>query len=170
MKRRLIIARALIHEPKILILDEPTAGVDIEIRHSMWQLLQELNNSGKTIILTTHYLEEIESLCKNLAILNDGHIIEKGSVKDILKKLSKETYFLDLEEETKQIAFVNSDNFLKIIDSKTIELIITEGSKDLGESIARITAMGIKIKSMRNKQNRLENLFLQITQDKGLKV
>lgn len=170
MKRRLMIARALIHEPEILILDEPTAGVDIEIRHSMWKFLQELNNSGKTIILTTHYLEEAEHLCKNLAIINEGQIIENGTMKNILQKLKKETFILDLEEEIKQTPSSINKNIIEIIDSKTIEITITEGSENLGEVVTQLTAQGIKIKSMRNKQNRLEKFFLQITQESGLKA
>jgi len=160
MKRRLMIARALVHEPKLLILDEPTAGVDIEIRHQMWDFLVELNKSGKTILLTSHYLEEVERLCKTIAIINEGKIIIADSVRNVLNNLSNETYILELQKSypLKDLRFDN----IKIIDKQTLELSIKPKS-DLGAIIEMLVASGLKIKSIQSKQNRLEELFLQVT-------
>ncbi len=160
MKRRLMIARALVHEPKLLILDEPTAGVDIEIRHQMWNFLVDLNKSGKTILLTSHYLEEIERLCKSIAIINEGKIIVADSVKNVLNNMSNETYVLELQKSypLKDLKF----DHIKVIDKQTLELSI-KPSSDLGEIIAMLVASGLKIKSIQSKQNRLEELFLQVT-------
>ena len=160
MKRRLMIARALVHEPKLLILDEPTAGVDIEIRHQMWDFLVDLNKSGKTILLTSHYLEEIERLCKSIAIINEGKIIVADSVRNVLNNLGNETYILELHKSylLKDLKFDN----IKIIDKQMLELTI-KPSSDLGAIIAMLVASGLKIKSIQSKQNRLEELFLQVT-------
>jgi ABC-2 type transport system ATP-binding protein len=160
MKRRLMIARALVHEPKLLILDEPTAGVDIEIRHQMWNFLVDLNKSGKTILLTSHYLEEIERLCKSIAIINEGKIIVADSVKNVLSSLSNETYILELQKSY-PLKDLKLDD-IKIIDKRTLELSI-KPSSDLGAIIAMLVASGLKIKSIQSKQNRLEELFLQVT-------
>jgi ABC-2 type transport system ATP-binding protein len=155
-----MIARALVHEPKLLILDEPTAGVDIEIRHQMWNFLVDLNKSGKTILLTSHYLEEIERLCKSIAIINEGKIIVADSVKNVLNNMSHETYVLELQKSypLKDLKF----DHIKVIDKQTLELSI-KPSSDLGEIIAMLVASGLKIKSIQSKQNRLEELFLQVT-------
>ncbi len=162
MKRRLMIARALMHDPKILILDEPTAGVDIEIRHLIWELLSDLNKSGKTILLTSHYLEEVERLCNNIAIIHHGLIVENGRVADILNKLDEEVYVLHLQEDAKQTQLTNEH--MKLTDSKTIELSVFSSS-NLGKIIADLVANNIKIKSISNKINRLEKFFLQVTKN-----
>jgi ABC-2 type transport system ATP-binding protein len=167
MKRRLMIARALVHEPDILILDEPTAGVDIEVRYLIWDFLQELNESGKTIILTSHYLEEIEHLCNKLAILNNGKIVKQGTVKSIINKLQAETFIMDLSTEVKSQKKLSAFKNVKLIDSKTIEITTTK-TECIGDIISRLTADGLKIKSMRNKVNRLEELFLQLTKKSGV--
>lgn len=167
MKRRLMIARALVHEPDILILDEPTAGVDIEVRYLIWDFLQELNESGKTIILTSHYLEEIEHLCNKLAILNNGKIVKQGTVKSIINKLQTETFIMDLSTEVKSQKKLSAFKNVKLIDSKTIEITTTK-TECIGDIISRLTADGLKIKSMRNKVNRLEELFLQLTKKSGV--
>lgn len=167
MKRRLMIARALVHEPDILILDEPTAGVDIEVRYLIWDFLKELNESGKTIILTSHYLEEIEHLCNKLAILNNGKIVKQGTVKSIINKLQTETFIMDLSTEVKSQKKLSAFKNVKLIDSKTIEITTTK-TECIGDIISRLTADGLKIKSMRNKVNRLEELFLQLTKKSGV--
>ncbi|MCK4706414.1 MAG: ABC transporter ATP-binding protein [Gammaproteobacteria bacterium] len=163
MKRRLMIARALVHEPKLLILDEPTAGVDIEIRHSMWEFLREINASGTTIILTTHYLEEAESLCNNIAIIDKGITIEHTSMRKLLDRLHVETFVLYLEEAIKELP-VCADYRLKLIDSNTIEADIAH-SQSLNEIFKIFTDCKIKVLSMRNKTNRLEQLFVSMVRD-----
>ncbi len=160
MKRRLMIARALIHRPKLLILDEPTAGVDIEIRRSMWDFLTKLNQAGMTIILTTHYLEEAESMCRNIAIINKGEIVQNTSMKSLLSGLNHETFILDLKTPISRVP--ETDEFsIKLIDESTLEV---ELSKDF--SINRIFEVlnihNIRVNSMRNKSNRLEELFLEM--------
>ena len=161
MKRRLMIARALVHEPKLLILDEPTAGVDIEIRRSMWQLLTELNQQGTTIILTTHYLEEAEQLCKNIAIINHGAIIENTSMKKLLKKLSTETFILNLVQAISPS--FNLENFsYRLEDQHTLAVDIHKG-QTLNELFTQLSSQNLQVASMRNKTNRLEELFLQLT-------
>lgn len=163
MKRRLMIARALIHHPKLLILDEPTAGVDIELRRSMWEFLRTLTESGITIILTTHYLEEAEQLCRHLAIIDEGQIIEHGSIKEMLSKLSMETFIFDLSHELPNgiIPLLNHFN-IKQIDPTTIEVNLTKGDT-LNEAILELNRHNIYVKSMRNKANRLEELFVNLT-------
>ena len=163
MKRRLMIARALIHEPKLLILDEPTAGVDVELRHEMWVFLRELNTAGRAIILTTHYLEEAEQLCKSVAIINNGKIVEQGSVKDLLGQMHTETFIFDLEEplpEATEKAIVGFG--VRKIDVQTIEMNIQKG-ETLSDAIAALGRLDIRVRSMRNKSNRLEELFLHLT-------
>lgn len=163
MKRRLMIVRALIHEPKLLILDEPTAGVDIELRRGMWDFLQELNKNGTTIILTTHYLEEAEHLCERIAIINHGTIVEEGSVKDLLAKLSIETYIFDLTENlTEKARELLSQFQVRVLDENTIEMDSVQG-ETISEMITALARLDITVRSMRNKTNRLEELFVNIT-------
>ncbi|CAH9053749.1 putative ABC transporter ATP-binding protein YadG [Pseudoalteromonas holothuriae] len=157
MKRRLMIARALMHEPKLLILDEPTAGVDIELRRSMWEFLREINKQGVTIILTTHYLEEAELLCKNIAIIDKGIIVENTTIKALLAKLDKETFVLDLKLP---IVPVTLDGYeFTMADDHTIEVEVAK-SQGLNEVFTQLTAQGNTVLSMRNKANRLEELFV----------
>lgn len=165
MKRRLMIARALVHEPDLLILDEPTAGVDIEIRRSMWEFLREINGQGTTIILTTHYLEEAENLCRNIAIIDHGEIMENTSVKKLLSKLNMETFILDTAEEITQLPEIN-DYALTIVDSHTLTVDVPR-EKDLNHLFTLLTAHGINILSMRNKTNRLEELFMGMVNKKA---
>lgn len=160
MKRRLLIARALAHEPKLLILDEPTAGVDIEIRRSMWEFLQELNQSGVTIILTTHYLEEAENLCKNIAIIDKGIIIENTSMKQLLSQLNVETFVFYLKDKLATIPEI-AEFSLRIVDEHTLEIDIKKG-QTLTNLIQLLHQQGIEIESMRNKVNRLEELFVRL--------
>lgn len=160
-KRRLMIVRALLHEPQLLILDEPTAGVDIELRRLLWGFLQNLNQEGKTIILTTHYLEEAETLCKNIGIIDQGNLIEHTSMSALLQRLHTETFILYLTNPIYDLPKI--DNLAcRIIDPMTLE-IDTNEQIDLNFIFARLTEQGIKIKSMRNKTNRLEELFLKLT-------
>ncbi len=160
MKRRLMIARALVHEPKLLILDEPTAGVDIELRRSMWEFLQEINESGTTIILTTHYLEEAESLCRNIAIINQGEIVENTSVKDLLKTLNKEVFILDTLQAVPCCPDVEGYKLTKI-DETCIEVEVEKG-QSLNALFSQLSASAIEVISMRNKVNRLEELFVSL--------
>jgi len=161
MKRRLMIARALVHKPRLLLLDEPTAGVDIEIRHSIWSFLEELNNHGTTIILTTHNLEEVEILCKNIGIINSGHIIEDTSLRGLLSQLDSESYILDLENEVTESQIADFPE-LKTIDKHQIEININKKEKSLNTLFSKLSDKGIAIRSMRNKNNRLEKLFLDL--------
>ncbi len=159
MKRRLMIARALVHKPKLLILDEPTAGVDIEIRRSMWEFLSALNTSGTTIILTTHYLEEAENLCHNIAILDQGDVIENTSMRELLSRLQTETFVLDLKEPISKLP--HSVEFkLYLRDANTIEVTLDK-SRSLNLVFDFFSQHNIRISSMRNKSNRLEELFMQ---------
>jgi ABC-2 type transport system ATP-binding protein len=162
MKRRLMIARALIHEPRLLILDEPTAGVDIEIRHSMWEFLSDLNNTGTTIILTTHYLEEAESLCRNIAIIDGGELVENTSMRDLLKRSNREIFVLDTETPMKYYPEGMSNVTAK--DESTLEVEILKGG-NLSEVIMALSKQGFTITSMRNKSNRLEQLFIDLVND-----
>ena len=160
LKRRLMIARALINEPRLLILDEPTAGVDVELRRSMWSFLREINNQGTTIVLTTHYLEEAENLCKNIAIINNGKIIENTSMKSLLDKLDIQTFILDLNEPINQP--LNLKPFKShTIDPMTIEIEITI-DKSMNDLFRILSQADINVKSMRNKSNRLEELFINL--------
>ena len=160
MKRRLMIARALIHEPQLLILDEPTAGVDIELRRSLWDFLKEINKQGTTIILTTHYLEEAESLCKNLAIIDQGKIIQHTSTKELLTQLNQETFVFDLREELTQVPALGIYRVTHC-EGKTLEIEIDRGS-DLNGVFRMLEEKNIKVLSMRNKVNRLEELFVRL--------
>lgn len=160
MKRRLMIARALLHQPKLLILDEPTAGVDIEIRRSMWQFLQELNQQGTTIILTTHYLEEAENLCKNIAIIDKGNIVENTDMKSLLAQLELETFVLYLKEPLTTLPPIQ--NFtLRWIDEFTLEADI-QHHQSINVLFEALSKQNIHIHSMRNKTNRLEELFMRL--------
>jgi len=160
MKRRLLIARSLIHEPRLLILDEPTAGVDIELRRSTWEFLQDINKSGTTIILTTHYLEEAESLCRNIAIIDKGEIVENTSMRALLKKLDTETFIFDSREDLLTTPTVNGFEIAQI-DSNSFEVTLDK-NQDVNEVFTLLDEQGIKIKSMRNKTNRLEQLFVSL--------
>ena len=160
MKRRLMIARALMHEPKMLILDEPTAGVDIELRRSMWDFLRELNQQGITIILTTHYLEEAEMLCRNIAIINSGEIVENTSVKALLKTLSSETFVLDLDHSLSNVELDGYEMNL-VGDGSSIEVAVMKG-QNLNDVFNYLNQLNVKVVSMRNKSNRLEELFVKL--------
>ncbi len=162
MKRRLMIARALMHEPKILILDEPTAGVDIEIRRTMWGFLKKLNEDGTTIVLTTHYLEEAEELCRNIAIINHGEIVENTSMKELLSRLDIETFVLDVESMPSEFPEIENVNF-RIRDEHRIEFDLPK-EKALNEVFEWLNKNHIRVTSMRNKSNRLEELFVQLTE------
>ena len=162
MKRRLMIARALMHEPKMLILDEPTAGVDIEIRRSMWDFLQVINKQGITIILTTHYLEEAEMLCRNIAIIDKGRIVENTTMKSLLSKLNVETFVLDLPVDT-QPPKINDYN-TRLIDEHTLEVEVPKET-GLNHLFEQLSQQQIQVLSMRNKANRLEELFVRLVED-----
>jgi len=160
MKRRLMIARALVHEPRLLILDEPTAGVDIELRRSMWEFLTEINNNGTTIILTTHYLEEAEQLCRNIAIIDEGKIVENTSMRKLLSELDSQVYILETSSQIPSNLDLKLEHAsLEIIDEHCIELTVS-GGLSINDVFAVFSEAGIKIDSMRNKTNRLEQLFL----------
>jgi len=159
MKRRLMIARALMHEPKMLILDEPTAGVDIELRRSMWDFLRELNEQGITIILTTHYLEEAEMLCRNIAIIDSGTIVENTNMKTLLATLENETFVLDLPANSPEPAL--KDFCYRVIDDHTVEVDVKK-SQGLNDVFAQLSQQHIEVLSMRNKTNRLEELFVTL--------
>ena len=160
MKRRLMIARALVHEPRLLILDEPTAGVDIELRRSMWDFLTEINANGTTIILTTHYLEEAEQMCRNIAIIDEGEIIENTSMKKLIAELDSQIFILDTPNEIKTKPEITIDDALiHRIDAHSFEVKVPSG-KLINEVFEELDKQGIKISSMRNKTNRLEQLFL----------
>jgi ABC-2 type transport system ATP-binding protein len=165
MKRRLMIARALVHEPRLLILDEPTAGVDIEIRRSMWEFLRKINQEGISIILTTHYLEEAENLCRRVAIIDHGLIIEQGSTKDLLAKLHTETFVFNLREPMQRVPVLDGYAVTRV-DDTTIEVEINK-SQDLNQLFALLSKDGMQVMSMRNKVNRLEELFVRLVEGKG---
>jgi ABC-2 type transport system ATP-binding protein len=167
MKRRLMIARALVHEPRLLILDEPTAGVDIEIRRSMWDFLREINSRGTTIILTTHYLEEAESLCRNIAIINGGLIAERDRMSSLLRRLQTETFVFNLREAISSVPQIQGYEFT-LIDEHTLEVEVSK-EQSLNEVFARLTAQGIGVLSMRNKVNRLEELFMKLVEQRDEK-
>ncbi len=166
MKRRLMIARAMVHEPSLLILDEPTAGVDIELRRSMWEFLLDLNRSGTTIILTTHYLEEAESLCRDIAIIDRGTIIENTDMKSLLSTLHVEKFILDLRMPLHELPTVK-DYPIRLIDPMTLEVDVDK-SQSMNGVFVQLEALGISVLSMRNKANRLEELFVSLV-EKNLK-
>ena len=163
-KRRLMIAKALIHEPKLLILDEPTAGVDIELRREMWDFLKEINANGTTIILTTHYLEEAEQLCKNIGIIDHGEIVVDTSMKDLLRKLDVQGFVLDLEEPLDNEPMIEGYN-LRLDDPLTLVAAINK-DKSINNLFDELNKIGIKVKSMRNESNRLEELFIETIKNK----
>ena len=174
MKRRLMIARALMHEPKMLILDEPTAGVDIELRRSMWDFLRELNQQGITIILTTHYLEEAEMLCRNIAIIDGGEIVEDTSMKKLLAQLDTETFVFDIKagksiSELEQFAGQSPTIAYRVVDDHTLEVDLNK-SQNLNQAFEQLIAANIEVLSMRNKSNRLEALFVSLINNKPSKA
>ncbi len=162
MKRRLMIARAMVNQPKLLILDEPTAGVDIEIRRSMWSFLNEINRQGTTVILTTHYLEEAESLCRNIAIIDHGRIVENTDIKTLLAKLDVETFVLDLRAPIQQLPSSEGIHF-HLRDDTTLEASLPK-ERSLNTLFAALAGNGIEVLSMRNKSNRLEELFMRLVE------
>jgi ABC-2 type transport system ATP-binding protein len=165
MKRRLMIARALVHEPRLLILDEPTAGVDIELRRSMWRFLQEINRAGTTIILTTHYLEEAESLCRSIAIIDHGIIVEHTSMRALLRQLHNEWFILDTRDVLPED--LKFDGYpVRIIDSHSLEVEL-DSKQSLNDLFSQLSSKGINIVSMKNKSNRLEELFVSLVNSKG---
>lgn len=160
MKRRLMIARALMHEPKLLILDEPTAGVDIEVRRSMWEFLRNINDAGTTIILTTHYLEEAENLCRNVAIIEGGNIIERDSMANVLRKLQTEVFVFNLRDA--HTTAPQLSGFTAVLaDEHTLEIEMSK-TQTMNDIFAQLSAQGISVTSMRNKVNRLEELFIRL--------
>ena len=168
LKRRLMIARALIHEPRLLILDEPTAGVDVELRRSMWDFLIDINNQGTTIVLTTHYLEEAEKLCKNVAIIDKGNIIENTTIKTLLSKLDIETFIFDLKEP--RLKTPEIDGFdCRMIDLSTLQADISK-QQGLNNLFKQLSDQNIEIISMRNKSNRLEELFISLLESNNSKM
>jgi ABC-2 type transport system ATP-binding protein len=162
MKRRLMIARAMVNEPKLLILDEPTAGVDIEIRRSMWKFITAINDAGTTVILTTHYLEEAESLCRNIAIIDHGEIIRNTDMKSLLATLDVETFILDLREPIEHCPHVEGME-IAVRDERTLEASLPR-QKSLNKLFSELESQGIQVLSMRNKANRLEELFLGLVE------
>jgi len=165
MKRRLMIARALVHNPKLLILDEPTAGVDIEIRRSMWSFLKEINQAGTTIILTTHYLEEAESLCRNIAIIDKGIIIENTSMTSMLRRLNQEVFVLDTEDAIDDLPTLKGFELTQVAESSFEVSVAKESGLNL--LFSALNEAGITVLSMRNKQNRLEQLFIDMVSEKS---
>lgn len=163
MKRRVMIARALMHNPKLLILDEPTAGVDIELRRSLWDFLRDLNNQGTTIILTTHYLEEAETLCRHIGIIQHGELIENTSMKALLAKLESEVFVLDLQNSEQNQPLVIQNYPHKWLDENTLEVNVKR-QQGLTNLFSQISAQGAEVLSMRNKSNRLEELFINMAQ------
>lgn len=165
MKRRLMIARSLVHEPKLLILDEPTAGVDIEIRHSMWNFLQEINAAGTTIILTTHYLEEAEQLCRNIAIIDKGRIVENTNMRELLSRMDTHTLVLDLAHPLAELPALNGFPACRV-DDHTLEVEVSRGA-NITELFSELALHDIAVSSLRNKTNRLEELFIRLVGNKG---
>lgn len=165
MKRRLMIARALVHEPRLLILDEPTAGVDIEIRHSMWNFLREINEAGTTIILTTHYLEEAEQLCRNIAIIDNGRIVENTGMRQLLSRMDTHTLILDLVlpiAHTPQLQGFATTR----VDEHTLEVVV-HGNTSITALFSALSLQNIDVRSLRNKTNRLEEFFIRLVGNKG---
>ena len=168
MKRRLMIARALVHEPRLLILDEPTAGVDIEIRRSMWEFLRGINQQGTTIILTTHYLEEAETLCRNIAIIDKGQIAERDRMSSLLRKLHTEMFVLSLRNEL-NVAPKLDGYAVSLVDDHTLEVEVSK-EQNLNEIFTRLSGLGVEVVSMRNKVNRLEEIFMRLVEARGEKA
>ena len=168
MKRRLMIARALIHEPKLLLLDEPTAGVDVEIRRSMWEFLRYINANGTTIILTTHYLEEAENLCKRVAIIDGGSIIENTQMNTILKKLKREVFILTLQDSIEDSPFVEGYD-ISFVEKDQLEVVV-DSKQELNQLFVALKDQNIKVTSIRNRSNRLEELFMELVDSKQKKA
>jgi ABC-2 type transport system ATP-binding protein len=166
MKRRLMIARALIHEPQLLILDEPTAGVDIEVRRSMWEFLRRINEQGTTIILTTHYLEEAENLCRHIAIIDEGRIIENDRMSTVLRKLHTETFVLNLRAPLRASIALPGYR-LAVLDDTTLEVEVSK-EQNLNDIFAALSSVGGEVVSMRNKTNRLEELFMRLVEGRDV--
>ena len=164
MKRRLMIARALVHEPRLLMLDEPTAGVDVEIRRSMWQFMRKINDLGTTIILTTHYLEEAESLCRNIAIIDEGRIIENDTMASVVNKLQREVFVLSLQEPISEAPSL--DGYTVRWRNETEIEIEVSNEQDLNALFGKLSANGLHVSSMRTKSNRLEELFMGLVERK----
>jgi ABC-2 type transport system ATP-binding protein len=162
MKRRLMIARALVHKPRLLILDEPTAGVDIELRRSMWDFLEQINDQGTTIILTTHYLEEAERMCRNVAIIDEGVIIQNSSMQSLLKQLNSEIFVLYLRDDLLQTPRLQSFDNVVMLDQHSIEVEVPE-SLSINDLIGELESQNVVVERMRNKVNRLEELFVKMT-------
>src|SRR6056297_451995 len=162
MKRRLMIARALVHEPRLLILDEPTAGVDIQMRRSMWDFLKKINEAGTTIILTTHYLEEAEALCRNIAIINHGDIVENTSIRDLLRRLHREVFIFDTAEALPELVEVEGF-YVRRVDDSTLEIEVEKG-QHINDVFAGLDVAGIRVTSMRNRANRLEEMFVNLVE------
>ena len=165
MKRRLMIARALMHEPKLLILDEPTAGVDIAIRRSMWDFLREINRQGTTIILTTHYLEEAENLCRNIAIIDKGQIVARDRMSNLLRRLQTESFLLTLRNPV-AVAPELPGHAVKLVDDHTLEVEVSK-EQSLNDIFARLSTSGLDVISMRNKVNRLEEMFMRLVENRS---
>ena len=165
MKRRLMIARALMHEPRLLILDEPTAGVDIEIRRSMWEFLRKINAEGTTIILTTHYLEEAETLCRNIAIIDRGRIAERDRMSSLLRRLHSEVFVLNLREALQEAPRLEGYP-VTLVDSNTLEVEVSK-EQSLNDIFLRLSALRIDVLSMRNKVNRLEEIFMRLVEGRA---
>ncbi|MBA3564183.1 MAG: ABC transporter ATP-binding protein [Gammaproteobacteria bacterium] len=165
MKRRLMIARALVHEPRLLILDEPTAGVDIEIRRSMWRFMRKINLEGTTIILTTHYLEEAENLCRNIAIIDGGRIIENDRMSNVLRKLTVETFVLNLRERLSAPPRIDGYD-VRLVDESSLEVDVSR-ERSINRLFAGLSEQNLHVLSMRNKTNRLEELFMRLVEAKG---
>ena len=163
LKRRLMIAKAMIHEPKLLILDEPTAGVDIELRRGMWDLISKLNDDGTTIILTTHYLEEAEQLCRNIAIIDHGEIVENTSMKELLAKLDVQRFVIDLEHPIESAPELSHFTF-KLQDPSTL-IVAIDKQQTMNNLFTKLNKLNISVKSMRNESNRLEELFMNVIKD-----
>ncbi len=163
MKRRVMIARALVHNPRLLILDEPTAGVDIEIRRAMWQVMKQINQQGTTIILTTHYLEEAESLCRNIAIINEGRIIENSGMTDLLARVNKDYFVLDLAKPLSAVPEIEGYE-LSLSESKLLNVMVPK-NKSLNRLFQQLTEHGIEVLSLKNKTNRLEQLFMDLVNE-----
>ncbi|NOV29656.1 ABC transporter ATP-binding protein [Methylomonas sp. ZR1] len=162
MKRRLMIARAMVHSPRLLILDEPTAGVDIEIRRSMWEMMQDVNKQGTTIILTTHYLEEAESLCRNIAIINNGQIVEKSAMSSLLSRLHTDHFVLDIARPLTQAPLIDGCEI--VLNADTVLDVAVPKSHGLNRLFQALSEQHIEVLSLRNKSNRLEQLFLDLVQ------
>jgi ABC-2 type transport system ATP-binding protein len=165
MKRRLMIARALMHEPRLLILDEPTAGVDIEIRRSMWDFLRQINEQGTTIILTTHYLEEAENLCRHIAIIDGGRIIERDRMSNLLRKLQTESFLFTLRNPAAAVPVLEG-YVVKLVDDHTLEVEMSK-EQNLNDIFARLSAQQVEVLSMRNKVNRLEEMFMRLVENRA---